>query len=166
MKKTQVRQLKTQNLPTSLKTIIVLDIILVIFFLFAGVSFFTGSSEIKNNPEAVADQVMKELQQYPTLNISAAEAKEYVLRFAEVAPYIGAGLILIALIHGVTAGYLWKRKSWARIVQIVIALLFIAYALFTISAGAVLMNIGILLIEGWIASYLLFTQEGKSFFTK
>ena len=97
-------------LPTPIKTIIVIDILLALFLLFIGISFFASSMEIKNNTREATTQFMAALENYPSLNMSAEQAREYILRVAEVAPYIATFLIVLAILQGIVAIYLWKRN--------------------------------------------------------
>ncbi len=149
-------------LPNKIKTIIVIDIILSIILLFLGISFFVASSEISSNIDKSVESFMKEAAKYPNINLTKIDAKEYLLTIVAISPYIGTFLIVLSIIHIILSVYLWKRKSWARTVQIILALFFIGYSLFTLSIGSIILNILIILVEGWIASYLLFTPEGKT----
>ncbi len=163
MKKAQVK--KSSTFTTAIKAIVVIDILIALFLLLLSVSLFVESQAIKQNPEEAITSFMKALEAYPSLQFTEAEGRAYVLRIAEAAPYIGTALLIGAILHIILAIALRKRKSWARIVQIILSILMIIYALLGISTGSIVFNIILLLIEGWIASYLLFTPEGKKTFT-
>lgn len=162
MKKVPVK--KSSTIATAIKVIVVIDIIITLFLLILGISFFAESQAIKQNPEEAIISFMKAVEKYPSLQFTEAEGRVYVLRIAEAAPYIGTVFLIFAILHTVLAIALWKKKSWARMTQIVIAMLAILYGLLGVSAGTIVVGVFLLLIEGWIASYLLFTPEGKKAF--
>ncbi|MBM3232985.1 hypothetical protein FJZ18_02360 [Candidatus Pacearchaeota archaeon] len=165
MKKSQVRKLKPTVSPSSIKAIIVIDCIIALLLLLLGISLIASSIQILKDPSQATEQFLEALKNYPSSNIAAEDAESYVLMIAKVAPYFGAILLILAFTHVLLAIYLKRRKNWARMTQIVLAIFAIIYSLLIIGSGNFVFGILFLLIEGWIASYLLFTPGGKDHFS-
>ncbi|MEK6825354.1 MAG: hypothetical protein AABY00_01055 [Nanoarchaeota archaeon] len=162
----RVKVISGNVLPTTIKTITVINILVVFLLFLSAVSLYTESQAIKDHPEEALTAFIKSLEKYPSLQLTEEQARESLQNVVQVAFYIEIGLLLLAIFQGIIAFALWKRKPWARIAQIVVSLLFVAYSLLGISVGAIVFNILVLLVQGWIASYLLFTPEGKKAFKK
>ena len=165
MKNSAVRKAKPSTSPSSVKAIIAIDCIATLVLLLLGISFIVSSIEILKDTSQAKEQFLEALKNHPSTNIDAADAESYFFMIARVAPYIGATLIILAFIHILLMVYIRKRKSLARMTQIIIAILAIIYSLLLIGSGSFVFWILLLLIQGWIASYLLFTPEGKNYFS-
>lgn len=80
--------------------------------------------------------------------------------------FIGIFLIGFGVFHFFIGRGLWRLKQWARIASVILGIIGVITAVIsmTISFGfGLILN---LLIDGFIAGYLLFTQEAKEAFRK
>jgi hypothetical protein len=74
---------------------------------------------------------------------------------------LGLGILSILVGRG-----LWRGKSWARILEIVLRCLAILGSLNTIVSGQIMGGIFVILISSAIAGYLLFNKQVKEAFKK
>lgn len=72
---------------------------------------------------------------------------------------IGIGILSFFVGRG-----LWKLKSWARILAIILAILCVVYTVYTIIKSFAFMQLIDLIIGGFIAIYLIFSNEAKKAF--
>jgi len=72
---------------------------------------------------------------------------------------IGIGVLLFFIGRG-----LWKLKPWARVLAIILAIVCIIYTVYTMIKGFAFMQIINLIIGGFIAIYLIFSNEAKKAF--
>ncbi|MBW3003868.1 hypothetical protein KY328_02070 [Candidatus Woesearchaeota archaeon] len=77
---------------------------------------------------------------------------------------LGIVMIVVAAVEFFIARGLWKLQNWARIVAVVLAILGILGGVFSLFAGSVVSGVIGLLINGFIAGYLLFSAEAKKAF--
>jgi hypothetical protein len=72
---------------------------------------------------------------------------------------VGFGVLLFFVAKGI-----WKLRKWAKIVVIVLSILGIFSAVFSMIRIFALTHIVMIVIHGIIAGYLLFNEEAKRIF--
>jgi len=80
--------------------------------------------------------------------------------------FVVMGIILIALavLYFFIGRGLWKGQQWARIVEIVLAIIGAIFAIVGMVQGAITSNIVSLVIDAIIGGYLLFSKQVKEAF--
>lgn len=76
---------------------------------------------------------------------------------------VGVIVLGIAVLYFFIGKGLWKGKNWARIVAIVFAALGFLGSISSLISGNI-SSIVMLVIDGFIAWYLIFSKEAKAFF--
>lgn len=132
-----------QQVPVGVKIISVLYYIGAVLGVIFGILFLVGAGAIGS----IADQI-------PLLGALGA------------ALFVVGGIILIGLgVLGFFVGRgLWKARSWARIVAIILAALGILLAVVSMVQGEIVSNIFGLVINLVIGGYLLFSNSVKEAF--
>jgi hypothetical protein len=112
--------------------------------------------------------------------LNQTDAQELIKLFVEdstasttIASDVTLGIFIggvVFLIFGVFMFYvgrsLWKGKNWARIILVIFFGLGFVGALADILVGSVLINLPDLIIDGFIAGYLLFNNSVRAAFSK
>ena len=98
-----------------------------------------------------------------SLLVSSAPELESIITGGLV---IGLGILLVLL--GVLAFFvgraLWKLKQWARILAIIVAIVGVAFAVYSMIKGFAFMQVIKLAIHAAIGIYLIFSKEVKEAF--
>ena len=153
--KKMVRSSSVVKAPLGVKVISVLAYVLSAALLLSSIALFVART-------ALTDQEMQDLviSFIEDTSASTTVASDYAWGITA-----GAILMLLfaVLMYFVGRG-LWHKQKWARVTMVVIAAVGFIGALSDFLRGEIVANIFDLIIDGWIAGYLLFNKKVQSFY--
>ena len=132
------------EIPVGVKIIAVLDYIAAVALLLAGIGMFVGAGAFATYFSSI-----------PVIGPM----------IAGLAVVLGIIFIALAVLEFFMGRGLWKGQNWARIVQIIFAIIGVIIAILGMVQGNITSNIISLVISGVIGSYLLFSNDVKSAFS-
>ena len=143
-------QMQTKKVPGFVKFIAILNLLAAVFFLFIGIvskifsitSLPTGSTTSSGSISFVGLKIPLPVGILSTI-IPIAIAMLFII--------IGIGL--------------WKGKSWARWIQILLLFIAIIFSIISLVQGAIGSSIANIVINGALDLYLLFNQKVKTAFS-
>ncbi len=143
---------KYDDAPTTIKVISILYYIAAALFVFMGLVIIIGSkpmasSIVTSNPGMGLDSIP-------------------LGALATIVIVIGVVMLGISVFCFFIGRGIWRTKKWARITAIILSILGIISAVFSIFIGFKYTQIISLIIDIFIAVYLLFSKEAKIAFKK
>jgi len=156
----------TKNMPFGVKLLSVLSYISAgilfiygLIYVFLEITLLAFKNTIVNRIGAVA--VNKSISISATDLNQGAQTTE-LLFLAGIIIFIGLAVLLLFVGRG-----LWKGRNWSRILLIVLSVILVVLTLIYLASGySLLVSLLILVINIWIAGYLLLSEKAKTAFGK
>lgn len=150
------RKVKVKKSEDSGKIPVIVNIISIIYYIGAALYALIGILLITRSNALVSYMI----SYYPNLGLETigqgALATMVVIMGVLI---LGFGVFVFFVGRGI-----WKLRKWARIVVIVLSILGILSAIFSIIGGSVFIQIIKIAIHGFAGGYLLFSEEAKKAF--
>jgi len=144
----QAQSISKKDKPMGVKVVAVLYYIWAILWMLMGLLIALGASLIVEYISQV----------FPSLS-----ALSYGLLIT-VGVLLGIVLIGLGVLEFFVARGLWRLKSWARIMAIVLSLLAIINAAYAMTSGFQAVQLVRLIVDGGIVLYLIFSKEARRVF--
>ena len=137
-----------RDVPTGVQIISVLTYISAVVLILLALLFFIGAG--------LSDEVLKlGGEELSSINSGL---------LAGIAAFIGVLFFIIGVLLLFVGRGLWKRRAWARIVAIILAIFGVLNYLLVLFQGAILGGIFWLIVYGVIGGYLLFNKDVQAAF--
>ncbi len=152
---------KGSGIPAGVRIISVFNYVISLILVLSGLAFLLGAG-IFSSEDAQATVV----RLFEDLSASTTIATSVAGMFSQILVAAGILSIMFAVLFFFIARGLWRRQNWARILAIIFFAIGFIGALADILRGDIARNVIELVIDGFIAGYLLFNSRVKTAFSK
>jgi len=158
--------MKKGEYPKAITAIAVWGFLVAVVLLFSAIGFFSAYSVVHSQKDAVINETLAQIQATPgyTSGISEVQLRKGLNAIEPLLPVMGVACLMFMLLYAVSSIFILKRKNWARLSHVILAILGILGSAVFIVSPLFFWAILNFSVDIAIAGYLLFSNSVKKVF--
>ncbi len=167
MKKRAAISANKSTFPPVITIISVIGFLAALIFFFLAMGFFAAYKTMHTQKDLIVQETFDKIQSAPSYtysNLSASQIRESLDLLEPIFPIISSLSLALMLLYVISSIFLLKRRNWARLMHIILAMFAILVSSLFVISSLFFLAIPSLIINVFIAGYLLFNKDVKKVF--